>query len=230
MAVTKSASEQLERLKKNVSTAYTYFLDNYRRYRDFRRYVFKENINEQQRTVLQQLNRPVVEFNVVEPSISMLLGEFSKQEPGIEVGPSEGVPVNQDVLNVVEGSIRHAIHSANKNSFSYEIYKDILSGGFSVARIRTDFSNPMSFSQDIFWEKEFDTIKPFKNKKGNRFYTQEDIDHIAMINHLVKERGYTLPGALEVLKDNTAVGDQNFEVIKTLTTIKNFLMELKEKI
>ena len=156
MAVTKSASEQLERLKKNVSTAYTYFLDNYRRYRDFRRYVFKENINEQQRTVLQQLNRPVVEFNVVEPSISMLLGEFSKQEPGIEVGPSEGVPVNQDVLNVVEGSIRHAIHSANKNSFSYEIYKDILSGGFSVARIRTDFSNPMSFSQDIFWEKEFD--------------------------------------------------------------------------
>jgi len=34
-----------------------------------------------------------------------------------------------------------------------------------------------------FWEKEFDTIKPFKNKKGDRFYTQEDIDHLSLINH-----------------------------------------------
>ena len=77
MAVTKSASEQLERLKKNVSTAYTYFLDNYRRYRDFRRYVFKENINEQQRTVLQQLNRPVVEFNVNDAGTDWIISVHS---------------------------------------------------------------------------------------------------------------------------------------------------------
>ena len=50
------------------------------------------------------------------------------------------------------------------------------------------------------------------------------------IYHLVKERGYTLPGALEVLKSNTVVQDENFEVITTLKTIKHFLLELKDEI
>ena len=82
-----------------------------------------------------------------------------------------------------------------------------------------------------FWNKEFDQIlKPHRNKRGVRYFSKTDVETYGKIYHLVKERGYTLPGALEVLKDNTAVGDQNFEVIKTLTTIKNFLMELKEKI
>src|SRR5690348_4065127 len=112
-----------------------YFNDNYRRYRDFRRYVFKETISEQQRAVLQQLNRPVVEFNILEAYVSRLLGEFSKHEPGIEVSPAEGVPVNQEVLDVVEGHLRAILHQADKDSFSYEIYKDLLSGGFSVAKV-----------------------------------------------------------------------------------------------
>ena len=51
-----------------------------------------------------------------------------------------------------------------------------------------------------FWEKEFDIIKPQKNKKGNRMFTQEDVDNFHVIHHLVKERGYTLQGANEKLK------------------------------
>ena len=43
-----------------------------------------------------------------------------------------------------------------------------------------------------FWEKEFDIIKPKKNKKGNRFFTLQDIDNIQLIYHLVKEKGLTL--------------------------------------
>src|SRR5258707_616981 len=150
MAVNKTANEQLPRIKKNVSSSYMYFLDNYRRYRDFRRYVFKESVNEQQRAVLQQLNRPVVEFNILEAYISRLLGEFSQHEPGIEVSPSEGVPVGQDVLDVVEGHLRHIIHESDKNSFSYEVYKDLLSGGFSVAKVWTDYSSPISFNQQVY--------------------------------------------------------------------------------
>ena len=156
MAVTKTASEQLARVKKNVSTAYMYFDDNYKRYREFRKYVFKESINEQQRAVLQQLNRPVVEFNILEAYISRLLGEFSQHEPGIEVSPAEGIPVDQQVLDVVEGHLRHILHDANKNNFSYEIYKDLLSGGFSVAKVWTDYASPMSFNQQIYLARVFD--------------------------------------------------------------------------
>lgn len=51
-----------------------------------------------------------------------------------------------------------------------------------------------------FWEKEFDIIRPKKNKKGDRLFTQEDISNFRTIFHLVKERGYTLQGAKEKLK------------------------------
>lgn len=48
-----------------------------------------------------------------------------------------------------------------------------------------------------FWEKEFDIIKPKKNKKGNRLFTKQDIDNLHIIYHLVKERGMTLKGGKE---------------------------------
>ncbi len=43
-----------------------------------------------------------------------------------------------------------------------------------------------------FWEKEFDILKPKKNKKGNRLFTKEDLDNLHIIYHLVKERGFKL--------------------------------------
>lgn len=51
-----------------------------------------------------------------------------------------------------------------------------------------------------FWEKEFDIIKPKKNKKGNRMFTKVDVDHFHIIFHLAKERGFTLGGAKKSLE------------------------------
>lgn len=154
--VASKTHENLNRITKNVETSYSYFLENYQRYREFRKFVFKESVSQQQKSMLQQLSRPVVEFNILEAYISRLLGEFAKQEPSIEVSPAEGNPVNQEVIDVVEGHIRHILHQANKDSFSYEIYKDILSGGFSAAKIWTDYSSPMSFNQQIYLSRVFD--------------------------------------------------------------------------
>ncbi|MCK4749887.1 MAG: MerR family transcriptional regulator, partial [Bacteroidales bacterium] len=53
-----------------------------------------------------------------------------------------------------------------------------------------------------FWEKEYDIIKPKKNKKGNRLFTKEDIDNFHIIYHLVKERGMTLKGAKRKMSEN----------------------------
>jgi DNA-binding transcriptional MerR regulator len=79
-----------------------------------------------------------------------------------------------------------------------------------------------------FWEKEFDTIKPFKNKKGDRFYTQEDIDHLSLINHLVKERGMTLKGAKTKIKENKTETENTFEIVQKLQMIRGYLLEIKE--
>mgnify|MGYP000998178131 CR=1 FL=1 len=81
-----------------------------------------------------------------------------------------------------------------------------------------------------FWEKEFDIIKPKKNKKGNRLFTKTDIDNFHLIFHLVKERGMTLKGAQKKLKENKDDTLNNFEVVKTLKNIKEILLEIRENI
>ena len=81
-----------------------------------------------------------------------------------------------------------------------------------------------------FWEKEFDIIKPHKNKKGNRLFTQDDLDNLKLIFHLVKERGFTLQGAKNKLKEDKQVLKGNSEIHQSLSKLKGFLVELKEQI
>jgi DNA-binding transcriptional MerR regulator len=89
-----------------------------------------------------------------------------------------------------------------------------------------------------FWEKEFDVIKPKKNKKGNRLFTPEDIDNFKVIYNLVKEQGLTLDGAKKYLKENRKVVKHEFkteknqfsEIENKLRAIKNQLIELGSKL
>ncbi|MTI39348.1 MerR family transcriptional regulator [Fulvivirga lutimaris] len=81
-----------------------------------------------------------------------------------------------------------------------------------------------------FWETEFDLIKPKKNRKGNRQFTKEDIENVKIIYHLVKERGFTLQGAKEMLKSNSDQVKDKMEMIDSLTSVKSFLLELKKNI
>lgn len=81
-----------------------------------------------------------------------------------------------------------------------------------------------------FWEKEFDIIKPKKNKKGNRMFTKQDVDNFHLIFDLVKERGYTLDGAKKKLKDNKDDVIHQAEMIQSLKKIRAFLVDLKEEL
>ena len=81
-----------------------------------------------------------------------------------------------------------------------------------------------------FWEKEFDILKPKKNKKGNRLFTQKDYDNLKIIYHLVKERGFTLNGAKRKLKENKEDKTDNLSIVSHLKEIRKFLVELKEQL
>ena len=78
--------------------------------------------------------------------------------------------------------------------------KEIKKIYYSIGEVAKMFNVNASLIR--FWEKEFDIIKPQKNKKGNSLFTQEDVDNFYIIFHLVKERGFTLQGAKEKLKEN----------------------------
>jgi len=79
-----------------------------------------------------------------------------------------------------------------------------------------------------FWEKSFDIIKPKKNKKGNRLFTKEDIENFHLIYYLVKEQGMTLIGAQKRIKENKEGTVNTFDIVKTLTGIREMLLEVKE--
>ena len=81
-----------------------------------------------------------------------------------------------------------------------------------------------------YWEKEFDIIKPFRNKKGNRLFTKADMDNFYVIFHLVKERGFTLQGAKDKMNENKSDTIDNVEIVASLNKIKSFLLELKEEL
>ncbi|HWV72720.1 MAG TPA: MerR family transcriptional regulator [Pseudosphingobacterium sp.] len=85
-------------------------------------------------------------------------------------------------------------------------------------------------SQIRFYEREFDIIQPKKNKKGNRLFTPEDIENFKIIFNLVKNKGYTLQGARDYLKTNKTQAKENQRVIDSLEKLKQFLVEVKERL
>lgn len=98
---------------------------------------------------------------------------------------------------------------------------------YSIGEVADMFQ--VNTSHIRFWENEFDILKPQKNKKGNRLFTKEDIENIKLIYHLVKERGLTLKGAKQKLKDNKEDTLDKHELVDRLKAIRQMLIEIKEK-
>jgi len=85
-----------------------------------------------------------------------------------------------------------------------------------------------------YWEKEFKTLHPKKNKNGSRLFTKKDVEALKRIYNLVKEKGFTLEGAKQKLKDERKLGSEktpvNQQVISRLEKIKNELIKIKNQL
>ena len=79
-----------------------------------------------------------------------------------------------------------------------------------------------------YWEKEFDVIHPKKNKKGNRYFTEKDVENFHIIYSLVKDLGMTLKGAKKKMKENKEGTVYNFKVIQSLKQIRAMLVDIRE--
>jgi DNA-binding transcriptional MerR regulator len=51
-----------------------------------------------------------------------------------------------------------------------------------------------------FWESEFPQLRPNKGGTGQRLYRRRDVEMALRVKSLLKEEGYTIPGARAVLK------------------------------
>ena len=85
-------------------------------------------------------------------------------------------------------------------------------------------------SQIRYYEREFDILQPKKNKKGNRLFSPEDVENLKIIFSLLKDKGFTLQGAKDYLRSNKGEVKENQKVIDSLERLKQFLLEVKEKL
>lgn len=95
-----------------------------------------------------------------------------------------------------------------------------------------------------YWEKEFDVLRLKKNKKGNRLFTAKDIDTLRTIQHLLKEKGYTIDGARKALKEKRPAvavaapvaaapegsGTDKADLITRLQVVRAGLMALRDQL
>ena len=98
---------------------------------------------------------------------------------------------------------------------------------YSIGEVAKAFNVNASLIR--YWEQEFPIIKPKKNKKGNRYFTPEDLKNLQIIYHLVKEKGYTLDGARISLTTNSKISE-TISMIDRLEFVKAELQKLKDSL
>ena len=99
---------------------------------------------------------------------------------------------------------------------------------YSIGEVADQFG--VNTSMIRYWEKEFDILKPKKNKKGNRLFTAKDLENLKVIHHLLKDRGFTIEGAKKKLRDNKEDTVNQAEVVVRLKEIRKALMDIKKQL
>ncbi|PIS28019.1 MAG: MerR family transcriptional regulator [Candidatus Marinimicrobia bacterium CG08_land_8_20_14_0_20_45_22] len=93
-----------------------------------------------------------------------------------------------------------------------------------------------------YWETEFSSLSPSKNRAGNRVYREKDIKVIQYIKHLLYDKKFTIEGAKQKLKQvkleemeitdeesyeiNEASAIQDKDLPKLLSEVKKGLQEI----
>lgn len=99
---------------------------------------------------------------------------------------------------------------------------------YSIGEVSELFG--VSTSLIRYWEGEFNSLKPYKNRRGDRRFTPKDIRQLEKIYNLVKERGFTLDGAKSELKAQKQREAVREDLLKKLNDIKSRLEAINEKI
>jgi len=160
--VAKKHTDKLNEIKKNIEQAHEYFIKNVNRFNDFMKFVFQTSLSSDDITKLDVLQKPAIEFNILEAMISRLRGEFAKQEPSIVARAADGVRIEEltpeflQTLEIIEAHLREIFFDASNDALEYNIYSDLLAGGYSVVYVYTGYINELSFEQNIKVERVFD--------------------------------------------------------------------------
>jgi DNA-binding transcriptional MerR regulator len=99
---------------------------------------------------------------------------------------------------------------------------------YSISEVAQMFE--MNISKLRFWEEQFPTLEPKRDRSGDRKYTPDDIKHLREIVELVDDQGYTIDGAKKALENKKKKKNVNQGVIDKLDEIKSFMEYLRDSL
>jgi len=80
-----------------------------------------------------------------------------------------------------------------------------------------------------FWSTEFE-LKVRTTQKGDRLYTAANIAELRAIYHLVKERGFTIPGAKARLQQDSKASVDTLDLKQALLQLRNQLLTIRNEL
>ena len=98
---------------------------------------------------------------------------------------------------------------------------------YSIGEVAALFK--VNTSHIRFWTKEF-KLKVRTTRKGDRLYTPEQIKELKTINHLVKERKFTLSGAKAKLQEENNMDHETVDLKQQLLQLRNKLVAIKNQL
>ncbi|CCG98057.1 transcriptional regulator [Fibrella aestuarina BUZ 2] len=99
---------------------------------------------------------------------------------------------------------------------------------YSVREVADMFN--VNISKLRYYEKEFPTLSPKKNRSGDRIYTKAEIDHLREILDLVENRGFKLQGAREFINKKQTAQQESHKLLDRLREIREFMVDLRDKL
>jgi len=162
--IAKKHQDKLDEIKENVQDSYNYFLENYATFNNYKKFVFLSTLDQRSLDNLSLTKKPPIEVNSGEAYLSRLRGEFSKQMPAIKISTASSMDMqdlflDQQMVDFLEGHMRYFMNSqAQHVNTKYDIYSDLVGGGFCVCKVFTEYDNDRSFLQSIKFKKVDDPL------------------------------------------------------------------------
>jgi len=105
--------------------------------------------------------------------------------------------------------------------------KNLTKSYYSISEVAKMFDVKSSLIR--YYEAEFSFFKPHK-RNGERRFTPKNIEVFGMIHNLVKERGFTLEGAANEIKNMRARRKQKHLMLRKLQAVRAKLVKLRGEV
>jgi len=148
-AVSEKTQLQLEKIKKNIKQSYDGNKHNYDMFNEFKRFIFQSSLSAADMSMLDSIGRPQLEFNILPAYIARLQGEFSKQEPAVEVVADKPEKSDPQLIEMIDDHLQYVFNDSSNEHLKYNCYGNLLTGGWAVMKIGTEYSSEMSMDQVI---------------------------------------------------------------------------------